>query len=259
MYLDYQTTPDLGSHDVTVDCVRLFQRYPQKADAEWLDQQFEAEVIRHLRICELAILRAAAGKYYWCDLPRHAVTGVVVEVERRLECSGFILERSCEAYEKSVPDKYDKTKSLKAVCVEDRCTANWFKAQALEPKKLAKEIRRRRQIEESARRLHTPRPLSHIDGETISAGGAIWAAVLDNTYVVEVQNIHNQHTLCLFTREGELLHSEPTNVAFNALFGPDESDVNHWGYRAAQIVDDMKSRVPNTQPRHSASATQEGN
>ena len=59
-------------------------------------------------------------------------------------------------------------------------------------------------------------------------------------YLVEVQDIYNQAILCIFTRDGTVVHSEPTTVSFNALFGPDPRDTARWEERATSIVGQLQ-------------------
>jgi len=65
----------------------------------------------------------------------------------------------------------------------------------------------------------------------------VWAAVLDEKFVIEVQRRNQEAFLCLFGLDGKCLHVEPTNLSFGAVFGPDVSDVADWQSRAQQVVD----------------------
>jgi hypothetical protein len=243
--MNYQCNPDLDlKQDLTVDAVSLFQRFRQAGDVAAVDALLDQEFARHIKHCELAILQAAQSDIFWCELPRHPLDGFNVWTSDHLEKMGFKVEYSRTAYEETAPSESNREKTLSAIVVRSRFFAKWFLAKPLQPKAVSAEWQRRQELEDKDLVANPPRRQSSgsgRSGEELECGKAVWATILDGKYVVEIQRINHGSHLCLFEIEGRLLHVEPTNVAFGAMFGPDVSDVAKWERRAAEIVDGWRA------------------
>jgi hypothetical protein len=236
--MNYRATPDLPpGKDLTIDAVSLFQRFRQSRDLGRVDRLWQAEVNKHIALCELAIMTAAGGTYYWCDLPEHALLSVTVTAHRHLEEQGFEIKHIEELQNKEVVDRYSGNgKKIKVKTVRFRSTASWGLKKLLNQKAVSKEWKRRENMEDTERKKKVPKLRSKIVGDKFEPGDVAWAAVLDQKYVVEVQRILHRDFLCIFKIGGKFLFSEPTNVAYGAMFGPDVGDVAMWQERALQIV-----------------------
>ena len=236
--MNYHCSPDLDpKQDLTVDAVSLFQRFRQSADVKTVDTLLERELARHLKLCELAILRAANADMYWCELPRHPIQDFDLWAHQHLERMGFIVEFSRTAREEMLPSKYNQEKTVSAVVVESALFAKWSLAKPLNQKAVAAERQRRAKLEAEDLIQNPPQRLSRGIGGDFDGGNTVWAAVLDEKFVIEVQRRNQEAFLCLFGLDGKCLHVEPTNLSFGAVFGPDVSDVADWQSRAQQVVD----------------------
>ena len=236
--VDYGAEPDLDpSRDLKVDDVILFQRFRQAVDSDLVDTMLETEFKRHLRLCEMAILDAARGTCYWSELPQHPMTDINVWVQRHLEDeAGFAIKHETTGEEVALPAGTNTDKTVRGIEIRHRTTASWFGAKELDPDRVAREWRRRVAIEDEARSKFQPVMQSRLEGDRIANSNAIWAAVLDKRYVIEVQRILHKNLLCLFDLTGRFLHQEPTNVAFSAMMGPDVGDVAAWETRAIEVT-----------------------
>lgn len=244
--IDYQTKPDLDlGRDLTVDDLSLFQRFQQSADVALVDQLWEAEFTKHLKLCELTILVAARNQCYWAELPEHPIQDFNVLVARHLEeVAGFSVRFEKETYTVKASDHVDKGRVLEVVQIRRRTIVSWLAAEALNESRVDDEWRRREEIEEAAREAHRPTMRSTLSGSQIGATNAIWASVLDGKYVVEVQQVYHKNLLCIFALDGGLLHHEPTNVAFGADLGADGHDIATWEARAIEIISRGVSNAP---------------
>jgi hypothetical protein len=243
--MNYQCVPDLNpEQDLTVDAVSRFQRFRQAEDVATVDALLDQEFARHIKLCELAILQAAKSDIYGCDLPRHPLDGFDLWASDHLKKMGSQVEYTCTACEETAPSEYDRAKTLRATVVRSRFVAKWFLAKPLQPEVEAAEWQRRVELEDKDLIANPPHRQSSGSGATddeIECGDAVWATVLDGKYVVEIQRINHRNYLCLFEIGGRLLHVEPTNVAFGAMFGPDVGDVAKWEERAVEIVDGWRA------------------
>ncbi len=243
--MNYHCKPDLDPRqDLTVDMVSLFQRFRQAEDVATVDALLDQEFARHIKFCELAILQAAKSDIFWCDLPRHPLDGFDLWASDHLKKMGFQVEYIHTACEETAPSEYDREKTVSAVVVRARFVAKWFLAKPLHPEVEAAEWRRRQELEEKNLITNPPQRQSSGPGKTgaeLECGVAVWATILDEKYVVEIQRINHRNYLCLFEIGGRVLHLEATNVAFGAMFGPDVGDVAQWEERAVKIVDGWRA------------------
>lgn len=243
--MNYQCGPDLDpKQDLTVDAVSRFQRFRQSEDVAAVEALLDQEFARHIKFCELAILQAAQSNIYWCDLPRHPLDGFDLSTTDHLEKMGFQVEYTRTACEETAPSESDKKKTLSATVVRSRFVAKWFMAKPLQPEVEAAEWHRRMELEDKNLIVNPPQRQSSGSGgtcEELQCGNALWATVLDGKFVVEIQRINHRNYLCLFEIGGRVLHVEPTNVAFGAMFGPDVGDVAKWEERAVEIVDGWRA------------------
>lgn len=222
--MNYQCDPDVDPEkNLTADAVRLFQRFRQDTDRNTVSDLLEREIARHIKLCELAILYYADCRHYWAELPPHPIPDVMTCSFRHLREQGFKVE-------------WDKSSGARG---RTRWTASWLHASA-NAELLADEWDRRVQLEDEERLRHPPKPLSRVEGGKVDPGQAIWATVVDGSFVVEVQPIAERSFLCVFAPEGKCLTCEETPVSFDALFGPDIGDVANWEKRALEIVDSLK-------------------
>lgn len=240
--MDYQCDRDIGPNkDLTVEALRLFQRFRQSADEEWLLRTWDDEVHRHLKLCELTILYFAGLGFYWCDLPLHPIAEVNNHVFNELRDRGFSVERNSTGRREEVEDRSDRSKRLHAVVVQTVWTARWLHA-GVSNEQLNLEWQRREALENEDLERNPPRPKSSLEQGKITSSGAIWSAVLDDKYLVEVQQIHQRAFLLLFTFDGTCVHREETCLSYGALFGPDSGDVAEWTARAMAIVDALRQQ-----------------
>lgn len=73
---------------------------------------------------------------------------------------------------------------------------------------------------------------------------AAWYATLDNRYICEVQRTEAYNgVLCIFDHNNndELIHSEDVGISYDALFGPDVSDVAEWQDKCIEVVDGINN------------------
>lgn len=237
--MDYHCPPDLRpDQDLTVDALKLFQRYRLDQDVARVGTLLDEEVTRHLRLCELAIMHAAASGISWAKLPQHPLLDVDVAVARDLEKKGFVVEFRHVAREEELPNAHNEKERIKATSIESAYIAKWFLAPSLDETTTAAEWRRRRTLEDEELSRNPPQRQSTGAGKDLDSGPAIWAGILDEKFVVEVQSRLTRNFLCVFdVVTGRCLHTEETNVSYGAQFGPDVLDVDQWGRRAQEIVD----------------------
>jgi hypothetical protein len=146
--MDYRCNPDLNpQQDLTVDAVRLFQRFRQEADVTTVDTLLDLEFARHIKLCELAILQAAQADIFWCELPMHPLDGFNVSTSAHLEKMGFQVEFRRTACNESVPRDSDREQALSVMVVRSRLVAKWFMAKPLQPEVEAAEWKRRHELE----------------------------------------------------------------------------------------------------------------
>jgi hypothetical protein len=243
--MNYECQPDIDPEiDLNVDAVGLFQRFRQDVDVKTVDTLLDQEFARHIKLCELAILHAANADIYWCELPQHPLMDFDLWARQHLEKMGFVVEFTRIATKEAVPCDEEGKKTLKTVVVRSRLVAKWFLGKPLNPELASSEWHRREALEDGDLVTNPPQRESHGTGDDIDNGAAVWAAVLDKQYVVEVQRINHRSYLCLFDLTGKCLFFEKTNVAYGAMFGRDIGDVAIWQDRATAIVDGWKSRPP---------------
>jgi hypothetical protein len=240
--MNYHCPPDVDrTKNLTANAVRLFQRFRQDTDLATLSTWLDEETARHVKLCELSILYHASCGFYWAPLPHHPISDVNVWADLHLEKMGFKIEHSSRGRKYEVPDEMNRDSRLQAVVVEHKSTASWSHAPASDRDHISAEWRRREQLEDEDRAANPPTPTTEIADGEIKGSSAVWAAVLDKKYLVEVQRIHGRNFLCLFDLGNrQCVHFERTNVAFGAMFGPDAGDVAQWQERAMQIVDVLK-------------------
>jgi len=69
----------------------------------------------------------------------------------------------------------------------------------------------------------------------------IWAAILDNRYKIEVvrssKSYNAEYTIYDSEANDSVIFHDEVVVAYNAVFGPDVSDVSSWQEKAIEIVD----------------------
>lgn len=221
--IDYQTGPDLGEdRPLTTKDLFFFQMYRQSSDLERVEARWEDMLDEHLRLCELAILRSASGVRYWADLPLHPILDVNIVVFDRLRKSGFRIEA----------DKNDDRGS--------RWLASWLHTSIAEQDDSKAEVRRRDTVQNEWLKNNPPIALTKWSGGELADSTAIWASVIRDRILCEVQKVFNRPLLCLFNEKGECIHWEPTSFSFGAVFGPDEQDVSTWTDRCAEIVSNME-------------------
>lgn len=244
--MDYQCGADIDpTKDVTSSAVRLFQRFRQEKDDQTLAKLLDEETARHIKLCELAILYYASCGYFWAPLPRHPMVDVDIWAIRHLEKMGFKIEHDTKGRQREVPDEYNRETKLNAIVVEHRSTASWLKWSESDSEKLEAEWLRREALEDEDRSRNPPAQLTVVVDGVIKKTTAAWAAVLDNTHVVEVRRIHGPNFLCIFDlASGRCIHLEKTTVAFGAVFGPDAGDVAMWQDRAMGIIGAQKPGSP---------------
>jgi hypothetical protein len=236
--MNYHCKPNLDpKQHLTVDAVRLFQRFRQTADKRTVERLLDQELSRHLKLWELAIVHAANADMYWCDLPRHAIQDFDIWARRHLEKMGFEVEFSRTAQEETLASRLDSKKTINTVVAHSRLTAKWLLAKPRRKKTMAAEWRRRERLEAEDLKQNPPRRLSRRTAGDLDGGNSVWAAVLDGKFIVEVQRRNKGALLCLFGLDGKCLHVEPTSLSYGALFGPDVSDVAGWESRAQRVVD----------------------
>ncbi|PTY07518.1 hypothetical protein DB347_09495 [Opitutaceae bacterium EW11] len=212
--IDYQANSDIDpTKPLSPGTVQLFQRFRQSADMETVERMWEAEVERHKKCCELAVLYYASIGYDWAELPRHPFRDLETHALGRLRESGFKIEARGETL-----------------------VATWGNCLEPERAQLEAEWKRRETIEEHLRRTTVPAMQSRVEGGSLIAGEGAWAALLDNRHVSEVQRWLNQETLCVFDLAGKCIHHEETTVASGAVFGAEPDDITKWRARVEELV-----------------------
>lgn len=68
----------------------------------------------------------------------------------------------------------------------------------------------------------------------------VWTATLDQKYVVTVTREAPYRGILRITEGGQVLHWETVGLMYNAQFGPDVDDVDHWQEIAVRFVDGRK-------------------
>lgn len=234
--MNYHSKPDINPNEpLTVDDVILFQRFQQDADRKTLDDLLEAEVARHLKLCELAILYYASCTFYWCELPRHPIGDVNTWAFAELEKRGFTIEHRPVGVHRNVADDANRPQQMEALQSRTYPTASWGNSVPSQTRQ--KEWRRRESLENIERTKNPPQPRSKIVYAQVVESDAIWASVVDKKHLVEVQRIRQRTFLCLFELSGKCLHCEETHEAFSAMAGPDLEAMAKWKERARVIVD----------------------
>ena len=243
--MNYQCHPDIDpTQDLDVDAVSLFQRFGQDADKKAVDALLDQEFARHIKLCELAILHAANAKIFWCDLPKHPIQDFDIWAVQHFEKMGFEVEHHCTASTEAAPSEHNEKKKIEAVVVRSYFTAKWHLAKPLDRARVSAEWHRREALEDEELVTNPPKRQSSGLGNEIDSGDAVWATVIDQRHIVEVQRINHRSYLCLFDLDGKFRHVEKTNVAYGAAFGPDVGDVAAWQERAAAIVDGWRGEPP---------------
>lgn len=71
----------------------------------------------------------------------------------------------------------------------------------------------------------------------------IWEAVLDGRYRVSVARVapYRGHLEVVDNQTGTKLHEEEVGLSYDAMFGPDLSDVARWQETAVDVVDASRS------------------
>jgi hypothetical protein len=243
--MNYRCNPDIDqAQALDVDAISLFQRFSQETDKKTVDALLDQEFARHVKLCELAILNAAKADILWCDLPKHPIQDFDIWAVQHFEKMGFEVEHRYTANTQTVPSEHDEKKKIEAVVVRSYFTAKWHLAKPLDPTKVSAEWRRRELLEDQELVANPPKRQSTGTGDDIESGKSLWAAVLDERHVVEIQRINHRSYLCLFDLDGKFRHAEETNVAFGAMFGPDVGDLEAWQERAVKIVDSWNAEQP---------------
>jgi hypothetical protein len=243
--MNYHCSVDLPpEQDLTVDAVKLFQRFRQQADVARVETLLDAEFTAHLRLCELVIARAASADIFWAVLPEHPFQDINIWVSRHLEKKGFTIDYRRVAREEEIPSPADEKTRVKVMVVRSSCTAKWHLAPSLNEEATAAEWRRRTALEDEELARNPPQRQSRGLGTSFESGDAVWASVLDGKYVVEIQRRFHRSFLCLFGLDGKFLHAEKSIVSYGAMFGPDAGDVAQWEQRAQELVDNWKAELP---------------
>ena len=240
--MDYQCQPDLEpTSDLTVDAVGLFQRFRQEPDTKLVEALLDQELARQIKLCELAIVCSARVGYYWCELPKHPLEQIEVMVFRHLAKMGFQIEQHSTATDVTVPYRHDCKKTVTTTVVKSYSTAGWLTAKPLDQQATAAEWLRREAREQEDLKNNPPHRRSSGSGKDLAAGDAVWAAVLDGRFVIEVHELNHGACLCIFDRDGKCVHVESTGLSFGAMFGADMLDVAGWRSRAQQVVDSWQA------------------
>ena len=217
--MNYNCPPDLPpGRDLTAAALNLFQGFRQEDDVARVATLLEEEITRHLRLCELAIMHAAAAGIYWARLPPHPLLDVDVEVNHRLSANGFTVEYRRVAREEDLPNAHNEKERIKAITTEAGHVAKWFSPSSPVEETTAAEWRRRTALEAEELSRTPPHRQSTGAGEDLAAGPALWAAIIDETFVIEVQSRFRRNFLCVFdAASGQCVHTEETDVSFGAM------------------------------------------
>jgi hypothetical protein len=68
----------------------------------------------------------------------------------------------------------------------------------------------------------------------------VWSSTLDKKYTIKVTRTELYHGELRISEGATLLHSRPVFLAFDALFGPDVTDVAKWQDIALAFVDNLR-------------------
>lgn len=235
--INYQTIPDIIlTHDLTLAALLLFQSFTQEPDRKTVSDLLEAELSKHIKLCEVTILYHASLDLYWAELPRHAVQDVNTRTANHFRELGFQVEYQRQAVDMSVPSAHEPGQLVNTVVVESKILVKWFATLPVDKEKFTTECRRRKQLEDDYLLAHPPERLSTGDGPSLVRNGAVWAASVSETYRAEIQRHFHRAFFCVFDSSGKLLFREETDVSFGATFGPDVGDTAYWEQRALEII-----------------------
>ena len=68
----------------------------------------------------------------------------------------------------------------------------------------------------------------------------VWSSTLDKKYIIAVTRTELFHGVLTISEGATLLHREPVFLTFDALFGPDVTDVAEWQDIALEFVDSLQ-------------------
>lgn len=68
----------------------------------------------------------------------------------------------------------------------------------------------------------------------------VWSSMLDHRYTVKVTRIAPYHGELTIAEGNNVLHREDVLLSFDALFGPDVTDVASWQEVALAFVDKLQ-------------------
>ena len=69
----------------------------------------------------------------------------------------------------------------------------------------------------------------------------VWESELDERYVVKVVRLAPYQGQLQIWDGGEVLHTEPVSLSYDALFGPDVGDVYQWQELAVRFIDGWRN------------------
>jgi hypothetical protein len=72
--------------------------------------------------------------------------------------------------------------------------------------------------------------------------GVVWTSTLDNRFRVTVTRTAPYRGELVITSNGEVLHRAEVGLMYDALFGPDVTDVAEWQETAIAFVDENLNR-----------------
>lgn len=88
------------------------------------------------------------------------------------------------------------------------------------------------------------KPKGPYDSDELIRPGCAWWSRLDGRWLVEVQYglTGNSGNLCIFDNHQnlKLVHSQPTDIYFEARFGADQNDMILWQNTACDIIDNLE-------------------
>ena len=90
--------------------------------------------------------------------------------------------------------------------------------------------------------LENIKPLAVWEDDNSSHTDLVWWVRLDDRYQIEVHRIGEyKGILCIFDHDSKdaLLYIEEVVLSYNALFGPDISDVGEWQKKVVEFVDNL--------------------
>jgi hypothetical protein len=74
----------------------------------------------------------------------------------------------------------------------------------------------------------------------------VWESKLDNKYLVSVQRLARYKGVLEVHELDQLLYAETVTLSFDALFGPDCGDVQHWEEIAIKFIDARNAQIPDS-------------